>query len=102
MLYEVKYYGGTIEIEAENCREAILIFEKTYTDHWHSVGPTEREIKSILPGNPEIELTHGNYHRILKDEQGWEKNYRAAAMDNFQLQELSTKGLKKKVKDCPF
>jgi hypothetical protein len=98
MTYEVKFYGGSVELEADSCRLAIAAFEKTYPDYWHSVGPVNREVKSILPGQPEVELTHANYDRILGDEQGWEKNYRAAAMETFELEVLSNATLKKREK----
>lgn len=47
--YLVKYYGGSIEIEAESTRKAIEKFESTYQDHWYAAYPLDNTVTSSKP-----------------------------------------------------
>lgn len=81
--YEIKYYGGTIQIDATSTRDAIEQFEKKYTDNWHTAGLSEPELKSILPAGPENAIDKANYNRIIAFEKKHEEPMRKQMIMDF-------------------
>lgn len=44
--FEIKYYGGSVDVQATSTKNAIKVFEETYQDHWYAAGPKAAPIKT--------------------------------------------------------